>query len=105
MGEVFANLLHTKLIKYLEENNIIKNSQHDFSKRKSTASLLANLYERIAREKGTNRKTLVTIVTRDVKKAFDKVWHNAIRLKLLRAGVEENLIRIISNFLQEKDIY
>ena len=77
----------------------------DLGKKRGTTTHLANLYERIAREKGTDRKTLVTLITRDVKKAFDKVWHNAIRLKLLRAGMEEHLIRIISNFLQDRKAY
>ena len=44
-------------------------------------------------------------MTRDVKKAFDKVWHNAIRLKLLQSGADEQLIMVVSNFLQDRKAY
>ena len=47
----------------------------------------------------------MTLVTRDVKKAFDKVWHNAIRLKLLTSRADENLIRVVSDFLRERKAY
>ena len=73
MGKIFAKILNNKLVKYLEDNQILKETQHGFRKKRGTSTLLANLYERIAREKGTDRKTLITLVTRDVKKAFDKV--------------------------------
>merc|ERR1711872_200326 len=78
LGKVFAKLLNNNLRKHLEENNILKDSQPGFRRRRGTTTLLANLYERIAREKGTDRKTLVTIITRDVQKAFDKAWHQGI---------------------------
>ena len=53
LGKVFAKILNQKLIKHLEDNNFLMDSQHGFRKRRGTATLLANLYERIAREKGT----------------------------------------------------
>ncbi|CAL4115777.1 unnamed protein product, partial [Meganyctiphanes norvegica] len=91
MGKAFAKLINNKLIKYFENNNTIKDTQHGFRRKRGTTSLLANLYERISREKGTDRRTLVTMVTRDVQKAFDKVWHKSIIYKLLQAGVDKKL--------------
>ncbi|CAL4157602.1 unnamed protein product, partial [Meganyctiphanes norvegica] len=86
MGKIFAKLLNNMLIKQFERNHTLKDSQHGFRKKRGTTTLLANLYERISREKGTDRRTLITMVTRDVKKAFDKAWHSAITCKLMRAG-------------------
>ena len=105
LGKVFAKILNNKLVQHLENNNIIKDSQHGFRKRRSTSTLLANLYERIAREKGTDRKTLVTLVTRDVQKAFDKVWHQGILYKLLQTGLDEHLLRTIADFLHNRKAY
>ena len=64
MGKIFAKLLNNKLIKHFESNNTLKDTQHGFRRKRGTTSLLANLYERIAREKGTGRSTLVTMMTR-----------------------------------------
>ena len=100
-----AKILNNKLVQHFEDNNIIKDSQHGFRKRRSTTTLLANLYERIAREKGTDRKTLVTLVTRDVQKAFDKAWHQGILYKLLQTGIDEHLLRTIANFLHNRKAY
>ena len=105
LGKVFAKLLNNNLTKHLEENNILKDSQHGFRRKRGTTTLLANLYERIAREKGTDRKTLVTIITRDVQKAFDKAWHQGILYKLMNTGIDDNLLRIIANFLHNRKAY
>ena len=60
LGKIFEKILYIKLVEHLESNHIIKDTQHGFRKRRSTSTLLANLYKRIAREKGTDRKTLFT---------------------------------------------
>ena len=105
LGKVFAKLLNQRLIKHLEDNNILRDSQHGFRKKRGTTTLLANLYERISREKGTDRRTLITMITRDVQKAFDKAWHQGILYKLLQTCINENLLRIIANFLHERKAY
>ena len=86
----------------MENNNILRESQHGFQKKKSTTSLIAQLYERIAREKGTDRKNMVTVVLRDISKAFDKVWHDGLRYKLMQIGLNSEITRILSNFLQNR---
>ena len=102
LGKVFAKLLNKKLVTHLETHNIIKESQHGFRKKRSSTTLITNLYERIAREKAGNRKTLVTLVLRDVKKAFDKVWHNGLIYKLIQTGIDTPMIRILANFLHNR---
>ena len=105
MGKIYAKLLNRKLVKHLEDNNILKSSQHGFRQKKSTSTLLAQLYERIAREKGTDKKTMIMVVLRDISKAFDKVWHNGLRYKLMQLGLDTELLRILSNFLQDRKAY
>ena len=61
----FSKIINRKLLQFLD-------SQHGFRSKRGINSLIANMYERIAREKD-DKKTLITIVTRDISKAFDKV--------------------------------
>ena len=63
------------------------------------------MYERIAREKGTDRRTLVTMVMRDAQKAFDKVWHTSIIYRLMQSGIDNNLLSILTNFLHARKAY
>ena len=102
MGKIFAKLLNEKLVKHLENNNIIKESQHGFRKHRSSTTLLTNLYERISREKANNKKTLISLVLRDTRKAFDKVWHQGLIYKIMQTGIESPMIRILANFLNNR---
>ena len=105
LGKAFARILHKKLVTHLEETGIIKESQHGFRKRRGTHTLIANLYERISREKGTDRRTLVTMVLRDASKAFDKCWHRSITYKLMQTGIDDNLLCILTDFLHARQAY
>ena len=105
LGKAFAKILNKKLVTHLEDARIIKETQHGFRKKRGTHTLIASLYERIAREKGTDRRTLVTMVMRDAHKAFDKVWHKSITYKLLQTGIDEYLLRILTDFLHARKAY
>ena len=45
------------------------------------------------------------MVMRDAHKAFDKVWHKSITYKLLQTGIDENLLRILTDFLHARKAY
>ena len=38
----------------------------------------------------------------DISKAFDKVWHEGLILKLNQYGISENLLRLIKRFLKNR---
>ena len=101
MGKIFGKILNRKLIEFLDAKNIIKESQHGFRAKRGTSTLLANMYERIAREKD-DKKTLITCVLRDVSKAFDKVHIDSLIYKLSKLGLPDPLLRVLSSFLQNR---
>ena len=101
MGKIFGKIINTKLKDFLQENNIIKESQHGFRAKRGTSTLLANMYERISREKD-DRKTLVTIILRDVSKAFDKLHKESLIYKLSKIGLPDPLLRVLSSFLHNR---
>ena len=81
MGKIFGKIINNKLQKFLQDNNILKESQHGFRAKRGISTLLANMYERISREKD-DKKTLITIVLCDVSKAFDKLHKESLIYKL-----------------------
>ena len=83
LAKIYSKLMNIKFLEHFEENNILRESQYGFRKKRGTASLLTQLYERVARAK-SDKRTLVTLVLRDVKKAFDKVWIKGLIHKLKR---------------------
>ena len=101
MGKIFGKIINKKLKEFLQLHNILKDSQHGFRSKRGTSSLIANLYERISREKD-DKKTLITIVLRDISKAFDKVHKESLIFKLSKLNMPVPLLRILSNFLQDR---
>ena len=101
MGKIFGKIVKRKLTEFLDAKNIIKESQHGFRAKRGTSTLLANMYERIAREKD-DKKTLITCVLRDVSKAFDKVHIDSLIYKLSKLGLPDPLLRLLSSFLQNR---
>ena len=103
LGKILASILNKRLVQHLETHNILKQSQHGFRRKRSSTTLIGNLYERLSRElAGGRNRTLITIVLRDVKKAFDRVWHRGLVYKLMQTGIETPLLRILTNFLQNR---
>ena len=101
LGKIFGKILNRKLWQFMNHHNVIRDSQHGFRPKRGINSLLANMYERIAREKD-DRKTLITIVTRDISKAFDKVHKDYLIYKLSQLRLPDPLLRIVSNFLHDR---
>lgn len=99
-AKLFEKILNTRLLKFLEENNILNDRQHGFRTKKGTTSAIALATEIIAQE--TAQRNQVNIVLRDVSKAFDKVWHTGLQYKLLQCNLPTQYEKILSHYLQNR---
>ena len=99
-GKLFEKIINNRFISHLDHNNLHNPRQHGFRKNRGTHTATALLYEIIATAIANKNK--VNIVLRDISKAFDKVWHNGLRYKLKNSPIPNYLIRIISNYLQDR---
>ena len=61
---------------------------------------LLYLHQRVEEAFGNNK--VVVIAFLDIAKAYDCVWHDALRHKLIRAGVSGRMLRWISDFLRDR---
>ena len=99
-GKVFDRILNVRFSNYIEANRFTNPRQHGFRKGRGTHTALALLYESIANHMAHKRTT--DVVLRDVQKAFDKVWHNGLRYKIMQTGIHPCYIKILSSFLQDR---
>ena len=81
-------------------NNLQNPRQHGFRNTRGTHTAIAILSELIVTAIGKGNK--VNVVLRDISKAFDKVWHDGLRIKLIQANLPSYLIRIISNYFENR---
>ena len=99
-GKVFDRILNVRFSNYIEAKQFVNKRQHGFRRGRGTHTALATLYESISNHKAN--KYTVDVVLRDVQKAFDKVWHNGLRYKILQIGLHPCYTKIISSYLQDR---
>ena len=61
------------------------------------------IHESIA--KGLSDNQYASMVLRDIKSAFDKVWHDGLKYKMGASGLEDFLLRTLANYLKERKSY
>ncbi len=99
-GKLYERIILGRFIIYLTENNIIKGKQHGFRANKGTTTAISTTCETIANALADKQQ--VYVVLRDVAKAFDKVWHNDLKYKLLRLKLPPILEKTLCNFLDNR---
>ena len=98
--KLMESILRDKIVKFLEENNIIRDSQHGFrNKRSCLTNLLDFLYDIYEMyEEGR----AVDIIYLDFQKAFDKVPHKKLLNKLEYHGIRGHIHCWISDWLSNR---
>ena len=95
--KIIEHVIHSHVINHLERNNILEDKQHGFRKRRSCESQLITTINDLA--KGLNDKQQIDAVLLDFSKAFDKVSHRRLAIKLNHYGVRGNTLAWIQDFL------
>jgi hypothetical protein len=97
IGKLLESIIRDKIVEHLEENNLIAESQHGFRlKRSCLTNLLDFNYEVI---KAHEKHKAVDIAYLDFQKAFDKVPHKRLLIKLNSMGIQGNLLQWVENWL------
>ena len=97
---VLESIIREHVSAYLNKNRLIKDSQHGFSKGKSCQTNLLTFFERITNEVDKNNE--LDVVYLDFAKAFDKVPHHRLGLKLKSLGIKGNVFKWIEDWLTNR---
>lgn len=95
MGKLFTAILNTRLNIFLEENNILNETQCGFRKSYSTLDNIFVIHAIV--EYLRVRKLKVYCAFIDFQKAFDSVWRVGLWGKLLNANVSGKILIIMKN--------
>jgi hypothetical protein len=93
-------IINTRLIWHLEKKSLLLPQQAGFRKHMSTEDQVAHIAQGIKDAFQEGRHTVAVWV--DMEKAFDKVWHDGMRLKMLKAGVCGKMFHWISHLLANR---
>ena len=95
--------MHVRLFSFLEQQNVICNSQFGFQKSKSTMHSLIEMVEKI-RNYMENKNYGCGILI-DLKKAFDTVNHNILIQKLEHYGLRDTTLNWFRSYLKGRSQY
>jgi len=103
LGKLFNSILNNRLTKYLDDNNIISNTQIGFEQLSSTADHIFTLKTLIDKYTQTKSQKLYACFI-DFRQAFDRVWHEGLFLKLARLGINNHFYKTIKEMYAKTNL-
>ena len=101
--KIIEKLMHKRLYKFLDENNILYDKQYGFRKNNSTIFSLIEITEKIKESIDNNKFGCGIFI--DLRKAFDTVNHKILIKKLEHYGVRGSALNWFSSYLNERSQY
>lgn len=95
---LFERVIHPHLWSIIESQ--LRSDQYGFRPGISTYDNIFDLTESIKEALAQNNPLPVAFL--DLRKAFDRVWHDGLLVKLQRMGVPSHLLRVIRSFLTDR---
>jgi len=103
LGKLLEKIINNRLTKFLETNSLISKYQSGFRKAHSTKDQILRLVQ--STKEGFNKNQITGAVFFDISQAFDKTWHNGIRVKLSKLKVPKYIQNWISEFLTNRTFF
>jgi hypothetical protein len=100
ISKVFEKILVTRLNLHLSSNNILPAEQFGFRQSHSANHQLIRLYKSISNSFSMKKST--GMLTFDIEKAFDSVWHKGLVHKMFKLKFPLYIIKIIQSFLSQR---
>ena len=97
VGKLFERIIRDYLVKFLEENKLLRDSQHGFRNKRSCLTNLLEFLDLVSDY--VDEGIPVDAVYLDFQKAFDKVSHSKLLVKMARYGIDDGVVRWVGNWL------
>ena len=95
--KLLEHIIHSNIMDHLENNKILNNIQHGFRQKRSCESQLITTLNDFSN--CLNNKGQIDSILLDFSKAFDKVDHRGLLLKLKTYGIQGKQLKWIESFL------
>lgn len=99
IGKIYGRILTKRLTAFLRDNNLEHPNQYGFTNGRGTESSLAISYEFVAKQLSFTHNQTVSIISRDIKGAFDHLDHQRVKYHLSTIGLPILLSKALCHFL------
>ncbi|KAJ8732586.1 hypothetical protein PYW07_015185 [Mythimna separata] len=100
ISKILERLINSRLVSYLESNNLLSTNQFGFRKNKSTSDAALQLLSGIVDKLNQRKKCLTLFI--DLAKAFDTVPIPCLLTKLERWGVRGTQLQLFKSYLSDR---
>ena len=91
------HIIYHHIFAHIDRHDLLSDAQHGFRQRRGCETQLAMLIEDLA--SALDSRDQIDLIILDFCKAFDKVPHQRLLLKLNQFGIKGNIVRWIESFL------
>ena len=88
---------------WAETNNLVSAEQSGFRPGCLLPTRVLSIYQDVRNNMVANIPTLAIYI--DYQKAYDKVWHNGLVVKLNRFGIPSGLLKLLTSWLKDRCAY
>ena len=99
-SKIFEKILLDKARLWAEGNNLIPRGQSGLRNKCLIQTRILSMHQEIKNNLTANAPTLAIYV--NYEKAYDRVWHMDILVKLFRLGIPLNLLKMLKSWLEER---
>ena len=99
-GKLLEKVVHNRLAKHLNDNNLLDTRQGGFRSNHSTVDTISNFTEELYQGINDGEITVATFI--DLKKAFDTVNHKILLQKLNKLGINGANLAWVDNYLSDR---
>lgn len=100
LSKLFERLLKAKLDEETVRLNVLPSHQFGFRSSRASEHQAINLAAKIQNNK--NRKKSTAILTFDIAKAFDSVWHAGLIRRLQQQGYPQHMVKLLAFFCYQR---
>lgn len=100
IGKILEKIVYKRLIKFVEEKNLLPNQQFGFRRGHSTIHQATRIKQFIRNNQFQGKSTGVVLL--DIEKAFDSIWHDGLIYKLIKMKIPTYLMRLINAFIRNR---
>ncbi|KAK4830682.1 hypothetical protein QYF61_012851 [Mycteria americana] len=96
-GKLMEQIILSAITRHVEDNQVIRPSQHGFMKGRSCLTNLISFYDKVTLL--VDEGKAVDVVYLDLSKAFDTILHNILLKKLAAHGLDRRILHWVKNWL------
>ena len=100
VGKTLESIIKDSVVQFLEEHNLLRNTQHGFTSGRSCLTNLLEFFESVTKELDDGNN--VDLVYLDFCKAFDKVPHLRLIRKMEALGIRGRIKTWVENWLRNR---